>query len=244
MTSANDRLRTWAAKASQRPSLLVIVRHGQSQRNTFDIHAGIANLPKTMAATPDHSSPLTDEGREQAKATGEGLQREFGAFDAVYHSPWLRTTETTDLLLQAFAKRPPVYRNLFLLEQNFGQLDPCLWPHRLEEYARAYALFEQQRAIMGRFYCRPPDGESWADVCMRSHQFLGVIFRPDHAGQRLLVVTHGVTQQSFRYHLEHPTEEELVEEYQRTPNRNCGTGAYDWSAEAGWTLRCWNKIYY
>jgi 2,3-bisphosphoglycerate-dependent phosphoglycerate mutase len=233
-----------SAKADQRPALLVIVRHGQSERNTFDLHEGIDKLPENMARTPDHAAPLTEEGERQALATGAGLRKEFGHFDAIYHSPWLRTTQTAHLILRSFPEAPPIYRNLYLLEQNFGQLDPCLWPHRLDEYARAYALFEQQRAIMGRFYCRPPDGESWADVCMRSHQFLGVIFRPDHAGQRILIVTHGVTQQSFRYHLEHPTEEQLVEEYTQTPNRNCGTGAYDWSVEGGWALRCWNTTYY
>ncbi|HZU76553.1 MAG TPA: phosphoglycerate mutase family protein, partial [Dehalococcoidia bacterium] len=127
---------------------------------------------------------------------------------------------------------------------HFGQLDPCLWPHQLEEYAAAYARFEQQRAIAGRFYCRPPDGESWADVCMRTHQFLGIIFRPDHHLARILVITHGVTQQSFRYHLEHPTEEELVEEYERDRCLNCGVGAYTWSAEDAWRLRFWNKVYY
>jgi len=233
-----------AAKANQRPSLLVIARHGQSIRNTVDIHAGIDKLPRELLTTPDHACNLTPEGERQALATGEGLRREFGHFDAAYHSPWLRTTRTAELILRAFPEQPPLYRNLFLVEQHFGQLDPCLWPHRLEEYAAAYARFEQQRAIMGRFYCRPPDGESWADVCMRTHQFLGIIFRPDHAGQRILIVTHGVTQQSFRYHLEHPTEEELVEEYQRTPNVNCGVGAYSWSIAEGWKLLFWNKTYY
>lgn len=230
--------------AMHRPVLLVIVRHGQSLRNTFDIHKGIERMPQAIATTPDHSVPLTPEGEREALRTGEGLCREFGSFDAVFHSPWLRTCQTTDLILRAFPPGTPQRRNLFLVEQHFGQLDPCLWPQRLEEYARAYELFEQQRAIMGRFYCRPPDGESWADVCMRSHQFLGTIFRPERAGQRILVVTHGVTQQSFRYHLEHPTEEALVEEYIQAPNLNCGAGAYSWSESTGWKLLFWNKTYY
>src|SRR5579883_1492402 len=102
MAEASGYERAWEAKASQRPALLVIVRHGQSERNTFDIHAGIDKLPQEMASTPDHASPLTDAGRDQARKTGVGLREEFGAFDAIYHSPWLRTTETTELLLEAF----------------------------------------------------------------------------------------------------------------------------------------------
>lgn len=232
------------AQQMQRPSLLVIVRHGQSLRNTFDVHAGIDKIPPVLTEVPDHLIPLTPEGEHEALATGEGLREEFGRFDYIFHSPWLRTTQTAALIARAFSSGPQIRRNLYLIEQNFGQLDPALWPHQLEHYEAAYRRFEVQREIVGKFYCRPPDGESWADVCMRTHQFLGTIFRPEFEGSRILIVTHGVTQQTFRYHLEHPTEEELVEEYQQSKNRNCGHGAYTWSPDTGWRLLHWNKTHY
>lgn len=229
----------------QRPALLVFVRHGQSLRNTVNLHTGLKNIPKVVTDTPDHLTPLTPDGEQQALATGKGLQQEFGRFDVVFHSPWLRTTQTMELLLKAFPDPcPPVRRNLYLLEQNFGRLDPAIWPRQLERYEESFRQFEQQREIMGHFYCRPPDGESWADVCMRTHQFLGVIFRPEFAGKRILAVTHAVPQQSFRYHLEHPTEEELFQEYETARNLNCGVGAYSWTRDHAWQLLCWNKVYY
>jgi broad specificity phosphatase PhoE len=228
-----------------RPSLLVVVRHGQSLRNTVNLHAKLDQLAQVATEIPDHLTPLTDAGEQQAASTGAGLRREFGSFDAVFHSPWLRTTQTAELLLRCFSTPlPPLRRNLYLLEQNFGRLDPALWPHQFEHYEASYRVFEQQRAIVGRFYCRPPDGESWADVCMRTHHFLGVIFRPEWHDKRVLVVTHAVPQQSFRYHLEHPTEEEVVEEYEAARNLNCGAGAYTWSAKSGWQLLFWNKVYF
>lgn len=230
--------------AHPRPALLVVVRHGESVRNTFDVHAGLEHMPREIATTPDHLIPLTEEGERQARCTGVGLREEFGHFDVVFHSPWLRTTQTAKLIAEALPANTPLRRNLFLTEQHFGQLDPALWPHHLDRYEAAYQLFELQRTIMGRFYCRPPSGESWADVCIRTHQFLGILFRPDYASKRVLLVTHGVTQQSFRYHLEYPTEEELVEEYQRDRNRNCGVGAYTHAPGDGWTLLFWNKTYY
>jgi len=232
------------AATHPRPALLVVVRHGESVRNTFDVHDGIEKMPREIATTPDHLIPLTEQGERQARNTGIGLREEFGGFDIVFHSPWLRTTQTAKLIAEALPPNTPLRRNLFLTEQHFGQLDPALWPHRLDRYEAAYQLFELQREIMGRFYCRPPDGESWADVCIRTHQFLGILFRPDYAGKRVLLVTHGVTQQSFRYHLEYPTEEELVEEYQRDRNRNCGVGAYTHAAGDRWKLLFWNKTYY
>jgi broad specificity phosphatase PhoE len=245
MQPANSEEETPGPDARHRPALLVVVRHGQSLRNTVNLHAGLDQIPKVVTEIPDHLTPLTDEGEQQAATTGQGLQGEFGRFDVVFHSPWLRTTQTAELLLQAFPEpRPPLRRNLYLLEQSFGRLDPALWPHQLEHYEASFHQFEQQRSIVGRFYCRPPDGESWADVCMRTHHFLGVVFRPEWHGKRVLVVTHAVPQQSFRYHLEHPTEEELVEEYEAARNLNCGAGAYSWSPDQGWQLLFWNKVYY
>jgi broad specificity phosphatase PhoE len=235
---------TTPVEADHRPSLVVVVRHGESLRNTFDIHAGIEKLPETLAHIPDHRIPLTAEGERQARLTGEGLRDEFGHFDFVFHSPWVRTTRTAELICDAYASPLVLRRNLFLTEQHFGELDPSLWPHRLDVYEAQYKQFEQQRDIMGKFYCRPPDGESWADVCIRTHQFLSIIFRLQFHQKRILIVTHGVTQQSFRYHLEHPTEEELVNEYQHDRNRNCGAGAYTWSAERGWHLLFWNRVYW
>ena len=229
-----------------RPALLVVVRHGESLHNTIDGHADPESIRAAVATTPDHLIPLTARGEAQAVATGRGLLTEFGAFDLIMHSPWLRTTQTAQLILQAFPSQTLLRRSLFLTEQHFGQLDPALWLDRLDEHAVAYRRFERQREIVGKFYCRPPDGESWADVCIRTHQFLGTLFRAEHQGKKVLVVTHGVTQQSFRYHLEHPTEEDLVEAYQRDPNRNCGIGAYQCLGPGpiGWRLLCWNKRYY
>jgi broad specificity phosphatase PhoE len=231
-----------------RPALLVIMRHGQSLRNVPDASFDVSDASHEpggqhheASRIPDHLVPLTALGEEQARVTGEHLRAEFGRFDHIFHSPWLRTTQTAQIVRQAFPEPGAVRRNLFLTEQQFGQLDPALWHDRPEEYRAALQRFEQQRAIVGKFYCRPPDGESWADVCIRTHQFLGLLFRPEHHAKRVLVVTHSVTQQSFRYHLEHPTEEELVEQYKADPNRNCGVGAYKWTREEGWKLLFWNK---
>jgi broad specificity phosphatase PhoE len=227
-----------------RPALLVVVRHGQSLRNTFDLHRGVDEIPTAALEIPDHLIPLTDEGERQAAATGDGLGRDFGRFDYVFHSPWLRTTQTAELIERRLPERAKMRRSVFLTEQTFGELDSALWPREMDRYLAARRRFEMRREIAGRFYSRPPDGESWADVCLRTHQFLGSIFRPETRDAKVLVVTHGVTQQTFRYHLEHPTEDELVEEYERDRSRNCGAGAYAWTPEPGWRLLFWNKVYY
>ena len=48
---------------------------------------------------------------------------------------------------------------------------------------------------------RPPGGESLADVTGRVHEFLNALFR-DHAGQKIMIVTHAGTLRCFRFLLE------------------------------------------
>jgi len=101
---------------------------------------------------------------------------------------------------------------------------------------------------MGKFYLRTPNGESWADVCMRTHQFLDVLFRANRHGQKILVITHGIAMQTFRYHLERLEEDELVERYNEERCKNCGVGWYKWNPQLDndgkYELQFWNKTFY
>ena len=70
-----------------------------------------------------------------------------------------------------------------------------------EEWAR--------RAKIGKYYYRPPGGESFPDVNLRVHSFLGTLIR-EHAGQRVLVVTHSVVVLCFRRLLERLDEQNIL----------------------------------
>ncbi len=237
-----------------RPQTLVIVRHAQSKWNE---HAekgrgSILTVPEELDGVPDHRTPLTLRGAEQAIITGRDLAKKFGEFETVYYSPWLRTTQTAELIVSEFGLRARkrmekrFFRNLFLTEQNFGDLDIGVGDS--EAVRKLYDKFSPERKKIGKFYARAPNGECWADVCMRTHQFLDIIFRPNRHKQKLLIVTHGVTMQTFRYHLERINEEKLVELYQDDKNKNCGVSQYDWNPKLGssgrYELKYWNNIFY
>src|SRR5205809_7605730 len=93
--------------ASSRPALLVLVRHGQSQRNVvkkvnrfyLDDEAR-----KAVKGVPDHLIELTDEGWRQAKVTGIAIRDQYGLFDYVVHSGYRRTVQTCDAILAAYTE--------------------------------------------------------------------------------------------------------------------------------------------
>jgi len=92
------------------PKELVLVRHAESEGNvltaedraTFDI------------AT--HKYGLTVRGKEQARLTGEYLNKEFGNFDIYYVSYYERSRETMSIMYP----RAKVYEDPRLAEAQRG----------------------------------------------------------------------------------------------------------------------------
>jgi broad specificity phosphatase PhoE len=87
------------------PELLVLVRHGQSDRNVAK--AGHVFFPDeesraAFAGVPERQAALTELGWQQARALGVRLREEHERFDLVLHSGYRRTRETAEALLEAW----------------------------------------------------------------------------------------------------------------------------------------------
>ena len=84
-----------------------------------------------------------------------------------------------------------------LREKEFGLLDRLTHTGILERFPEQAEL----RRVLGKFYYRPPGGESWTDVILRLRSLVETLTR-EHAGQRVAIVTHQVIVLCFRYLLE------------------------------------------
>jgi Histidine phosphatase superfamily (branch 1) len=105
----------------------------------------------------------------------------------VYVSPYRRTQQTAELICAELSPRPRPVLEERIREKEFGIFEG-LTKHgsqarHPEEWAR--------REKIGKYYYRPPVGESFPDVNLRVYSFLGTLIR-EHAGQLVLVVTHSV----------------------------------------------------
>jgi hypothetical protein len=114
--------------AANRPALLVLVRHGQSQRNIVKKQNRFYlddESRKSVKGVPDHLIELTDEGHRQAAQTGGALRDAYGAFEYVVHSGYKRTIQTTEEILKAYGPderaRMYVRHHLFVRERDAGQ---------------------------------------------------------------------------------------------------------------------------
>jgi broad specificity phosphatase PhoE len=87
---------------------------------------------------------------------------------------------------------------------------------------------------MGKFYFRPPGGESWCDVILRLRSVLDTVsLHYSHAGSRVLVVGHQVTVLCLRYLIEELTEDEIMTIDRSGEVANCGVTSYTLDRSAG-----------
>jgi broad specificity phosphatase PhoE len=215
------------------PDVLWIVRHGQSAGNVAREQAEKAAVPLIDIATRDMDTPLSTLGEQQAVALG----RWFGAMPAamqptiVLCSPYVRAVETARLVLSAAGIEPDVLavqRDERLREKEFGAID------RLTKIGirQKFPDLAEQRAHVGKFYFRPPGGESWCDVILRLRSVLDTITR-EHRGERLLIVGHQVTVNCLRYLFERMTEAQILAIDRRSDVPNCSVTSYEFDPAAG-----------
>ncbi len=123
-----------------------------------------------------------------------------------------------------------------LREKEFGVLDRLTKLGIEQRFPDQAAL----RARIGKFYFRPPGGESWCDVILRLRSVLDTVsLHYSHPGSRVLVVGHQVIVLCLRYLIEELTEDEILAIDRSGEVANCGVTSYtlDRSAAPGGKLR-------
>ncbi|MDQ6886072.1 MAG: histidine phosphatase family protein [Gemmatimonadota bacterium] len=215
------------------PDTLWIVRHGESAGNVARAAADAAGLHTIDIATRDVDVPLSALGERQAAALG----RWFAAMPAdgrpnvVLSSPYLRARQTAELVRDNGGVSPDVRDILVderLREKEFGILD------RLTSRGIGQRFPEQAefRRLLGKFYHRPPGGESWCDVILRLRSAIDTISL-HHCGDRVLIVCHQVTVLCLRYLLECMTEEQILAIDREGDVANCGITSYRFDETRG-----------
>lgn len=212
--------------ASLWPESLLLVRHGESAGNVASERAEAAGLAMIEIAQRDMDVPLSPLGERQARALGRWL----GGLPAqqqptvVYSSPYVRACETARLALASagLEGRVAFAVDERLREREFGILDRLT---RVGIHQR-HPEQAESRAHLGKFYHRPPGGESWADVILRLRSTLDTLTR-ECCGERVLVVTHQVVVLMFRYVLEHLSEQEVLAIDRQHEVANCSVTSYE-----------------
>jgi len=181
-----------ARQVHKLPKRIILMRHGES----------LGNVDETSYANiPDWKIPLTRRGERQAKKAGNDLlQLCQGESLFTYTSPYVRTTETWDIVKDLLSKEDVriigTREEPRIAEQQFGNFQN---PNKVRT-AKA------ERRTFGRFFFRFPNGEAGLDVYNRVSSFLATVSRDLHQLEshnidmedlNILIVTHGLTLRLF-----------------------------------------------
>jgi len=168
------------------PIDLILVRHGESEGNAANTRSRKGDhsdfTPEFLAR---HSSEwrLTDRGIRQIKATGEWIKTNIALpFDRYYTSEYVRAMETAVILDLPGAVW---YVESYLRERDYGILDIASQKERVEKYGD-YLKKRKNNPL----FSIPPNGESLADLCLRTDRVLNTLHR-ECSLKRVIIVCHG-----------------------------------------------------
>ena len=221
------------------PTELVLVRHGESRGNVADRAAREAGALRLDLDLRDADMPLSDLGTRQAEALG----RHLAAFAAdarptsVFSSPYERAAATARVAAAAAGLGDAVELDERLRERELGAFDGMTGAG----IRRLHPEEAGRRRWLGKFYYRPPGGESWADVVQRVRQFLLNLTVDPSTSDRIWVFTHQAVILAFRVAMEQSTEQEILEVDRSQPIPNCSITRYR-SDEGRWRLETFADI--
>ena len=213
------------------PSRLWIVRHGQSAGNVARDAAIAAGEHMMDIQVRDVDVPLSGLGEQQARAVGRWFASlpEEERPEIVLSSPYVRARQTAQLIcgeggVAEGAKGPVIDERL--REREFGILDRLT----TDGIRQLHPDQAEHRALLGKFYHRPPGGESWVDVILRLRSALDTVSL-HYADRRVLIVCHQVVVLCLRYILEEMDEAGVLAVDKESGVLNCGVCEYDFEPD-------------
>jgi broad specificity phosphatase PhoE len=188
-----------------------LIRHGESLANVAATAAERAGQDVITVNARDADVELSQLGERQARALGEWLSDDStpGSPSSVWSSSYHRAHQTVSIALDGAGLNLPIAVDDRLRDRELGILD-LLTSHGVET---KYPDESARRDWLGKFYYRPPGGESWADVALRVRSFLRDLDdqTDDEIAGAVLIAAHDAVVMLFLYVCLGLTEKELLD---------------------------------
>ena len=183
------------------PQRLWLVRHGESAGNVARDAADASGSHRVEIAGRDVDVPLSEPGVIQSRALGRWFAELPAAErpEVIVCSPYLRARHTAEIIRDVASL--PGAPGSWVIDERLREREFGVWTGSPKRASKSSIRSRQRRALVGKFYHRPPGGESWCDVILRMRSTLHTLSL-HYAGRRVLVVTHQVVVLCLRYLLE------------------------------------------
>ena len=213
------------------PTRVWLVRHGESAGNLALLKAEAAGAETIDIEGRDVDVPLSELGRGQSRAVGRWYARQAASErpSVIMSSPYARALQTTEHIARELPGADiECLVDERLREKEFGELNRFTKLGILRRFPEE----ARRRAELGKFYYRPPGGESWCDVALRLRGVLQDL-QLSYAGERVLIVAHQVVVLCLRYVIESLGERRLLEIDSAGDVANCSITSFKSVTAAG-----------
>lgn len=219
---------------------LILVRHGQSEGNVAAEAADRDEAHRIDVPARDPDVVLSETGRTQAQALGHWLSElpDGERPGLVWTSPYRRARETAEIALEVCDVELDFRVDERLRDRDMGITDMLTGYGIREKYPEE----AERREWLGKFYYRPPGGESWADVALRVRSVLGELMTMESESS-VLITAHDVVNMLFCYVAEGWDEATVLDRSKTDGLRNCSVCRVvrDEDSPTGWRLTAYNE---
>jgi broad specificity phosphatase PhoE len=152
-------------------------------------------------------------------------------------SPYRRAAATAETVVERSGLDLAVTWDERLRERDLGMFDGLTGTGIRTQFPEEAT----RRRRTGKFYYRPPGGESWCDVALRVRSFLRDLCA-EHHDDRVMIATHPAVILNFRFLLEGLTEAQLMDTAHDVPLANCSVTSYRRQPQGTLTLVTVNDV--
>jgi broad specificity phosphatase PhoE len=185
---------------------LIIVRHGESERNKLmDGSYAIDDKDMVNNQPPNHLTPLSEKGKNEAKEISKILKELNLKYDSTIHSGMVRARQTLEIIKNELNIDSVKTHQVPLIRERANGYGYFLTKEELNNY---YPYLQESFKLNGQFHGVPPGGESMIDATDRISLFLNYFF-DGHYGDTVLVASHGYVMRALRFLLENVPIEEV-----------------------------------
>ena len=172
----------------------------------------------------DYDTLLTENGKKQALETGKKLNSSISLPDLIYVSPYRRTMQTLECLIEGW---PEMAHVSVISEERIREHEYGLT--NIYNDWRVYFALNPIQGILykqeGDYIYRYLNGESKADVRERVRSFISTLVR-ENADQNILIVAHNIMTLAIRSNLERWLPDKFLTMDKTDKPINCGVTIY------------------
>jgi broad specificity phosphatase PhoE len=213
---------------------LWLIRHGESTANVAATEAEMSGAEVITVDHRDADTPLSRTGELQSVTIARRLSSEKvePSTSTMWSSSYARAQQTMTIAMSSAALELPIRIDERLRDRELGVLDTLTNAGVNQRYPFEAA----RRRWLGKFYYRPPGGESLADVALRVRSFLADAEHQD-TPPRAIIATHDAVVMSFLYVCLELSERQLLADFVDRPVANASVTVLSrQTPDAHWSL--------